>query len=218
MTTQDSRAADRPSGPAEIHSGPTEPAQPLVSDARVVEIRGDATASTIIAGDNNRIYQEWIRFVPFAGRDELDILIGAQLQDGSSPISVWSAVAERPIAGSFRIAFTDAELAHAWAWLERGAPNGAPVREFGAQLFGALFSGGVGEAYEDFRRTDRAGRLRLVLPNPLHQAVPWELLYAPIRGELVSRAGSIVRASGREPPARAPQVRPPVARAHTGHA
>jgi formylglycine-generating enzyme required for sulfatase activity len=79
------------------------------------------------------------------------------------------------------------------------SPEELVVRDFGRDLFDALFTGEVRHCYEQSieqaRREDKGIRLKLCFQAPDLAALPWEFLYDPRQAEYIclSRNASLVR-------------------------
>src|SRR5690606_5256815 len=86
---------------------------------------------------------------------------------------------------------------------EQGLFNETFVKNFGAALFQALFTGEVLEIYQGTRsEISGALRLRLVIDAPEVARIPWELLYDPDRQVFLALEGPLVRNTSLVEPAR----------------
>ena len=71
--------------------------------------------------------------------------------------------------------------------LQRSVAAGSlnPVRDLGARLYDALFSGSVGRAFDKTLQVWGAARVRLVLDDEEAVAIPWEFLYDRRRNDFL---------------------------------
>ena len=123
--------------------------------------------------------------------------------DGSYPVTVRVDEQDRRGSGSFRPPFNASEISRALTWMEQGLFNETFVKNFGAALFQALFTGEVLEIYQGTRsEISGALRLRLVIDAPEVARIPWELLYDPDRQVFLALEGPLVRNTSLVEPAR----------------
>ena len=71
--------------------------------------------------------------------------------------------------------------------LQRSVPTDSldPVRDLGARLYDALFSGSIERAFARTLEVEREARVRLVLDDEEAMAIPWEFLYDRRRNDFL---------------------------------
>jgi hypothetical protein len=88
-----------------------------------------------------------------------------------------------------------------------------PVRDLGARLYDALFSGSIGRAFARTLQFGGQARVRLVLDDDEAMAIPWEFLYDRRRNDflVLSTRTPLVRGVRRDDPERvSPRLAAPV--------
>lgn len=90
--------------------------------------------------------------------------------------------------------FDTRQLEEAIKWIEDGLFDDDYVREYGGQLFDALFQGDVRQLYRSLR-ADRgaAPRVRLIIGDPGIARVPWELLFDRERQSFIALDAPLTR-------------------------
>jgi hypothetical protein len=78
-------------------------------------------------------------------------------------------------------------IASAGKTLQRSVPTDSldPVRDLGARLYDALFSGSIERAFARTLEVEREARVRLVLNDDEAMAIPWEFLYDRRRNDFL---------------------------------
>src|SRR4051794_8546721 len=113
---------------------------------------------------------------------DFEIEIGEALPDGAYRVSVAVRDQGRRARSTFIPPYNDAEVSAALGYMEQGLFDDAYVKEFGASLFGALFTDPIKDVYNGSRQSSAVPlRIRLVIDVPEVARIPWELLFDPDR-------------------------------------
>ncbi len=111
----------------------------------------------------------------------LEICIDPANGDGCCPVRARVLETDQRARSTMQLALAAGELAHAQDWLASAAwapAEAQVVRDFGARLFAALFSGAVRSLYDQVaNQPGRALAFWLVIDDDRMAQVPWELLF-----------------------------------------
>lgn len=123
----------------------------------------------------------------------LEIIVQAS-ETPPYPVVARLVDSDQTASGLLSLPFNQAQLDRALNWIEDGLFDDDFVRQFGGQLFDALFAGAVGDLYRELRRLEATPpRLRIITSVSQAAQAPWELLYDHQRKSFVALDMPLVR-------------------------